>query len=150
MSSFIIEKREYIKAAGIIAGIAEARKLWVFDYQSNRNSNPEDYHRRFTECFEMNALSFKEQYNEAEVFTDGNEYRQTFKEYLKKGRSLAGKPNELKHAIFELKQFMSGAEYQTEKDAYFFKMQMYFNSILIALMDCLRDHEPESWGTLEL
>ena len=38
MSSFVIEKREYVKAAGAVAGIASAsHHFWVYDYRMNRN-----------------------------------------------------------------------------------------------------------------
>ena len=40
-------------------------------------------------------------------------------------------------------------QYQTEKEAYFWKMQMYFNRILVALMKYAFPGEVESWGTLE-
>ena len=74
MSSFVISKKEYIKAAGIVAGIAEAqRDFWLFDYEAQRNSTPEDYYNRFAECYTMNALSVQEQYGDDKPEADAEE-----------------------------------------------------------------------------
>ena len=150
MSSFVIGKEEYIKAAGVIAGIADVKNIWLYDYSQNRNSTPEDYYRRFTECFEMNMLSVQEQYDENVPESDSNEYMETFKAYMQKGKNAAMYPEKLKNIIMDLWQFFRSAQYQTEKEAYYFKMQMYFNSILVALMPYLHSHESECWGEFDI
>ena len=150
MSSFVISKKEYIKAAGIVAGIAEAqRDFWLFDYEAQRNSTPEDYYNRFAECYTMNALSVQEQYGDDKPEADAEEYKREFAEYRAKGRSFVMNPEKYRNALKHLREFFSGAEYQTEKEAYFWKMQMYFNRILVALMKYAFPGEVESWGTLE-
>lgn len=158
MSSFTISKSDYIKAAGIVAGIAEAsgrgngcRQVWLYDYETGRNSTPEDYYRRFTECFEMNALSVQEQYHDSTPELDSGEYKAEFKAALQTGKRLYFEQGEkLKNAIMELRQFFNSAIYQTEKQAYMFKMQMFFNQILSQLMVYLWTYEPESWGDLKI
>lgn len=161
MSSFVIDKKEYIKAAGIVAGIAEAskkrticgvsRELWVWDYEHDRNSTPEDYYRRFVECFEMNALSVAEQYKEDDLWTDSNDYKKDFSAAILTGKKLFNEKGEkLKNAIMELRQFFHSASYQTEKYEYMFKMEMYFYKILEQLMPYLWIYEPESWGDLKI
>lgn len=75
MSSFAIEKREYIKAAGLVAGIVKAREVWIFNHRTQRNSEPEDFYDEFVRCFEMNAVSVQEQYHEDVPWSDSNEYR---------------------------------------------------------------------------
>lgn len=158
MSSFVISKEAYIKAAGIVAGISEAsnrsaagRHVWLYDYESGRNANAEDYYRHFTECFEMNALSVQEQYKDHDLETDSAEYKATFKKAIAVGRALFYTGGEkLKNAIMELRQFFEGAIYQTEKPEYMFKMQFYFNGISAQLMQFLCYHEPESWGDLAI
>lgn len=157
MSSFTIGKREYIKAAGIVAGIAEAsgqgngcRQLWLYDYETRRNSTPEDYYRRFAECYTMNALSVAEQYHDREAETDGNDYKRDFNAALKTGKKLYFEGGEkLKMAIMELHHFFGSAIYQTEKYEYMFKMQFFFFQIESQLMRYLYPVENlSSWGEL--
>ena len=159
MSSYTIDKKEYIKAAGIVAGIAEAsgrgagtRQLWLYDYETRRNSTPEDYYRRFAECFTMNALSVAEQYHDREPYTDSNEYRAEFKKAMQTGARLyMMQGDKLKRAIMELHRFFASAIYQTEKYEYMFKMQFYFHNIESQLMTYLYNAgDLQSWGTLEI
>ena len=154
MSSFTIAKSEYIKAAGLVAGLAQELKAWIFDYECQRNSTDEDFRRKFTECFEMNALSVKEQYRGDEVgapSTDASSYMKEFKEYKNAGITLAIESGPaLTNAINELSQFFSSAIYQTEKDSYMFKMQMYFDHIIVELFKQASHYECKSWGSLDI
>ena len=157
MSSFVIGKEAYIKAAGIIAGISEASNrgngshIWLYDYESGRNANAEDYYKRFVECYEMNALSVQEQYKDHDLESDNSKYMTTFKKAVAAGRALYYNGGEkLKKAIMELRHFFESAIYQTEKPEYMFKMQFYFNNISAQLMQFLYICEPESWGNLEI
>ena len=44
MSSFVIAKEEYIKAAGLIAGIKDVhRDIWLYDYEYGRNMEADDF-----------------------------------------------------------------------------------------------------------
>lgn len=159
MSSFTISKKEYIKAAGIVAGIAEAsgrgngrRQVWLYDYETQRNSTAEDYYRRFSECYTMNAISVGEQYHDRTPETDSNEYRAEFKAAQAAGRKLYFEQGEkLKNAIMELRQFFHSAIYQTEKYSYMFKMQFFFYQIEDQLVEYLYNPgECESWGELKI
>ena len=152
MSSFVISKKQYVKAAGIIAGISEsARDFWLYDYEAGRNSTPDDYYNRFSECYNMNALSVQDQYGDTEPETDGDDYKDIFKEYRKKGKDIYFFGDK-KKAIIELLHFFNSALYQTETEAYYFKMQLYFYRIIVALLQYCDSsyHNSESWGTLEL
>lgn len=159
MSSFTISKKEYIKAAGIVAGIAEASargagryQLWLYDYETQRNSTAEDYYRRFSECYTMNAISVGEQYHDRTPETDSNEYRAEFKAAQAAGKKLYFEQGEkLKKAIMELRQFFHSAIYQTEKYSYMFKMQFFFYQIEDQLAEYLYSPgECESWGELKI
>ena len=151
MSSFIIGKTEYVKAAGAIAGIVEGsnrgiNEVFVYDYQSRHRMGDKEFYDRFVECFEMNSLSFQEQYRETELYTDSNDYKDLFSKYKKIGKSAVFDDKKLRKIIFDLRDFMKSAEYQTEKETYFFKMKMFFNEILVQLMGLLYPHECECWG----
>lgn len=149
MSSFTIAKEDYVKAAGVVAGIAQAKDMWVYSYTVNRNRTPQDYYNDFCECYEMNALSVQEQYHDAEPDTDSNQYLNTFKKYMVIGKQAAFAPNKLNSMIINLMDFFKSAEYQTEKEAYYFKMKMFFNEILVEMLNKANPHECESWGSFE-
>ncbi len=159
MSSFIISKEEYIKAAGLVAGLSETggtrrHTLWIYDYETRRNSTPEDYHRKFSEFYTMNALSVIEQYHGDEVGADGhdmNTYMDTFKKYQKIGKSAGITKENLKEIILELNSFFRSAMYQTENEVYNTKMQYFFNDIISQLFVFLfPGYETKSWGSLEI
>lgn len=160
MSSFVIGKEEYVKAAGIIAGIVDASnrgisECFVFDYQRDRRMTEKDFYDCFVELFQMNALSVHEYYGprhpEDELYTDSNDYQKTFKEFQKIGRAAALDPGKLQRIIFNLRDFFRSAQYQTmESNAYFFKMKMIFDNILVSLMGLIYPHECECWGSFEV
>lgn len=156
MSSFTIDKKEYIKAAGLVAGIAETynrgpREFWIFCRETGRNSTPEDYHKQFSDFATMNALSVAEQYGDETADTDAGEYRSDFEEYRKAGQQIAmSGGNKLKHAMMELRSFFRSAEYQTENDSYRWQMEIYFARIIDQILEKLNPGEWQSWGTLEI
>lgn len=156
MSSFTIAKKEYIKAAGLVAGLAEALQIWLFDYETGRNSTPEDYYRQFERCYTMNALSVKEQYHGDEVgapSTDSNDYMKEFKAYQKIGKTAGYTLEGAKEMISELQSFFSSAVYQTEKDSYMYQMIYFFDRIIVELFEKVYLHgnrEAQSWGTFEI
>jgi len=152
MSSYVIAKSEYMKAAGLVTGLSEElRHFWMYDIETQRNSTAEDFKRHFTEFFTMNALSVQEQYNDPEAYTDTNEYNKEFSEYRKLGKQLVYNDGKaLTDAISELSAFFSSAMYQTEYEPYMYKMQMYFNSLIVELWDKAYHHETESWSELKI
>ena len=156
MSSFTIAKKEYIKAAGLVWGLAQALELWVFDYESYRNSTAEDYHKKFSDFFTMNALSVKEQYHGDEVgaaSTDSNDYMTDFKKMEKIGKTAGATREGLKEIVAELQSFFDSAVYQTEKDAYMYQMQFFFNNLMTQLYKKVflyGNRESKSWGSLDI
>ena len=160
MSSFVIDKKEYVKAAGTIAGIIEATKddwrkdFHLYDYQNDRRMTPEDVYNRFVEFFEMNALNvygyYSPRHPEDELYTDSNEYETEFKQYMKIGKAALNKPEELKRIVFGLRDFLKCSMYQTmENEPYFFKIKYLSESIIFALVGLLYPPECTCWGSLD-
>lgn len=159
MSSFVVSKEEYIKAAGMVAGIAEAKgnnygvsdRFWIYDYVTGRNMTPEDYYRNFVECYDMNALSVQEQYHDNDRGRDDNEYLDTLNEYRAKAKRKAISPDALQDMILNLHGFFRCAEYQTENKGYYWKMITFFNRINEALLPLMAPaRSVDGWGSLEL
>ena len=152
MSSFVISKEEYIKAAGIVAGCAGFyRDFWVYDYKTKRNATEEDYYNNFCTCYKLNAKSVQAQYEDPEAETDPEEYKETFQAYKKKAvQYITG--NNTKKIYFELKSFFRSALYQTEDKKASVQMEMFFNRILNQLFDYMFHPSEDigSWGSLDI
>jgi len=153
MSSFIIGKENYIKAAGLVAGLAEGLELWMYNYENRRNSTPADYYDQFVKFYQMNAISVTEQYHGDEVgapATDPNEYRDQFELYRGYGKRIAWTREGLTQAVADLENFLGSAIYQTEKDAYMFNMEYYFNKLLVQLYEKTYHKESECYGEFNI
>ena len=160
MSSFVIGKLEYIKAAGAVAGIAEFYKnsvdnIFVYDYQHNHKMETEDFYNCFVEFFNMNALSVYEQYSprheDETLYSDSEEYKNDFIKYMRIGKNACFYPEKLNKIIFDLRDFLQSAMYQTENEAYFHKIKMISNSIIVELMKLLEPaHNCTCWGDFNI
>lgn len=153
MSSFVITKAEYIKAAGTLSGIVDAKDVFLFDYRAGKKSGPQEIYDTFVKFYEMNTESVQEQYGDPERETDSRSYKQEFNFFLNYGKMSAIHPEKIKKVIMSLRQFFSSAEYQTEREDYNLEMREYFNRVLVALMPYLcyipREDLMGCWGSFE-
>lgn len=78
MSSFIIDKIEYVKAAGLMYGYEEAKKSDAHRYFL------EGVRAEFEHAYTLNVASVNEQYGEA-TLPDESTYDDEFEAYRKKG-----------------------------------------------------------------
>lgn len=157
MSSFIINKEEYIKVAGLLAGIKaiKGEKFFLYDYQRETQVREDkDFLILFNDFFQMNCISFYEQYSprheDLKPYTDDNDYIASFNEYKAIGKKMALYPAKLGDLVMEIRNFFHSALYQTENEAYHNKMMFVFNQIIDALLPCTTTYHPETWGELDL
>lgn len=140
MSSCVIEKAAYMKAAGAVAGVADAyknshwREIFIYDYEAGHKMEAEDFRRRFARCFEMNCISVQEQYGDEEPFTDPDEHMDAFRAGYAIGKKSAYNDTEMKELIFNLQRFFDSCIYQVEKYAYMFDMKAFFYEIICSLL----------------
>lgn len=147
-----------MKAAGLVSGIASERspyfEVWVYDYENNRNSTPEDYIRKFTDIYMMNAASVIEQYHGDEVGApadDTDDYKADFDAFYKLGKQLCYNGGKvLLDAINELNAFFGSILYQIENDDYNNVASAYLDKVLVALYKAAAGRETKSWGSLEI
>lgn len=152
MSSFVIAKEEYIKAAGVVAGIAkELRDFWLYNYEKGRKYTEADYYDAFSEFYNLNALSVQMQYGDKTPETDSGTYEKEFNSYMKIGVQIARNGGDtLKNAALELNDFFRSAIYQTEYEPYMWKMSMFFDRVISQLFEKMFRHECNSWGSLNI
>lgn len=131
MSSFVINKQEYIKAGGFFAGLAEQlnyyREPVIYWWDSAKGGllDAEDYYKAFASLYEMNARSVMLQYGNRCAESDEADYRKDFEHY----RSIAAQLystaymgsvkgyTDLQDAIFDFLSFCNSVSYQIEDTA---------------------------------
>lgn len=123
MSSFVISKIEYIKAAGLMFGI-ETSKRMPFRYflDSVRNC--------FNDCYDMNDKSVCEQYGEEYHGGDDRTFDNVFEEYKEKGRMIwsgdSDAPMTRKELRLALLNFFQSVLYQIENEEMNTKVSAFF------------------------
>lgn len=152
MSSFVISKKEYIKAAGVVAGIAAAiRDFWLFNYEKGRKYTEADYYDTFSEFFTMNALSVQMQYGDKVAAEDPADYKKDFEKARNLGKQLVYAGNKaVNDAAVELNDFFRSCIYQTEYEPYMWKMSMFFDRIISEIFEKVNPHECRSWSELKI
>ena len=125
MSSWVIDRKEYIKCAGFIAGLQKTESrldksiLWLWNYKEMRLYTAEEIKNEFLKVFACNVKSVCDQYNgwrEMQLLKEpeSKEEKDLFKKYIAKGRELAYDKEKLLQAILKFSIFISCFDYQTE------------------------------------
>ena len=160
MSSFVIDKQEYIKAGGFFAGLAEQLNyfnepvIYWWDSAKGGLLDAEDYYKAFASLYEMNARSVMLQYGDSRMQSDDADYRKDFEHY----RSIAAqlyhqKYTELQNAIFDFLKFCDSASYQIEDKAIAKKANSFMYKAQHFLLNLLmeRNHyKSDCWGSFDL
>lgn len=110
MSSFILDKKEFIKAAGIMCGIEESKR-------DKHQYFIDNVKRRFEECYELNVDSVNWQYGDHNTY-DNCAYQETFDEYREKGMQIYNN-------TFEVDGVKVGVKWLRPRMLNFFKSVLY-------------------------
>jgi hypothetical protein len=160
MSCFVVNKASFAKAAGIVAGIADAAnqgasmdRFWLYDTKKNRNMTGTDYLDRFFQIYEMNCKSVSESWKEEQP-VDKKQYAGDFKRAVSIGKKLyyhRWENGAYLRAVQELRSFFSSVRYQIDNPELERKAANFMNAITVKLfeqLDSTGDHD--SWGELDL
>lgn len=167
MSSFVINKQEYIKAGGFFAGLADQlnyyREPVIYWWDSAKGDvlDAEDYYKAFASLYEMNARSVMLQYGSSRTESDEADYRKDFERY----RSIAALLytaaytgsvkgyTDLQDAIFDFLSFCNSASYQIEDKAIAKKANCFMykaQHFLLKLLMELNHYKSDCWGGFDL
>ena len=128
MSSYIISKENYLRAAGLIATMIETNSyyrepaLLMWNNRKQRRYTADDVQADFTRLYEINVESFNAQYDDHQEPESGD-LGQTFtaaklagKDLMQRGYTFDGIRDRrtLQLTIFELVSFFSSIQYQIE------------------------------------
>lgn len=148
MSSFVINKIEFVKAAGLMYGIEESKPHSFRYFLENVRDN-------FVRAFEFNALSVAEQYHDEEPYKDELTYDSTFEEYRRKGRTIwtldssRTCPMNRKELRNALTDFFHSVLYQIENQ----EMETWVASFFWQCASRMEDPEVSDagwWGKIEI
>ena len=107
MSSFVVNKEDYIKFAGIVSGICANTKKSVYT---------KDIYSHIVRCYERNVASVNEQYND-NAEPEKKAYKNTFVSWEQKGGYIYNAAMKDKRVamrtINELSHFVASCLYQT-------------------------------------
>ena len=146
MSSFVISKPEFVKAAGLMYGIESARN------HSHRYFL-ENVRKEFVRAYELNVASVNEQYGD-DSLTDGLDYDSTFEEYKEKGEriyiaSVLSNSNGFKWLRPRLMNFFSFVLYQIENEEMHKEVSSFFMTCISNLFKEDTSSVDGWWGEIE-
>lgn len=162
MSSFVINKQSYVRACGIMAGLADLKEsrfnepvLRLWNYKLHRPYNADDFYKTAAWLYHLNAVSVQKQYHDSEAAHDGEEYESDFVAYMSKAKRAYFDPDSeaLENIVNELHHFFRSVLYQVEdaecdKALKGFCYRLFFE--LQGVTAKKSGFDPESWGDFEI
>lgn len=146
MSSFIISKKEYIKAAGLVCGVVSCSKY---------GGNPvfcTNAKKQFEHIYNLNVYSYEEQYDE-DIEKDTCDYESVFNDYKELGRriymGLESKMS-LDTLRYSLINFFRSATYQIENEDANMEAASYLFTCVEMLYQDKTDGVDGFWGSVDI
>ena len=152
MSSFVINKSEYMKAAGVVIGaMAEAGRddWWLYDRGLGRALSQEDMVEKFRWLYRENVKDVNEKYGED---SPGDDLPRNLE--IVEGKTAWGKADRAGRGqiVSEMHEFFDSIRYQIEDNKRSEIVSAFLDKVLINLYKSLRlwKEEPDSWGELNI
>lgn len=146
MSSFIISKKEYIKAAGLVCGVASCSKY---------GGSPRfcaNVKKQFEHIYELNVYSWCEQCDE-DIEKDTCDYESVFNDYKALGRRIyMGLESKMSLDMlrYSLINFFRSASYQIENEDANMEATSYFYTCIEMLFENKTDNINGFWGSIDI
>lgn len=146
MSSFVINKKEYIKAAGLMCGVASCSKY---------GGNPvfcANVKKQFERIYKLNVYSWCEQYDE-DITEDTCDYEGVFNDYKSLGRRIymgCVKNMSLDKLRRSLLKFFSSITYQIENEDANMEAASYLFPCVEMLYQDKADDVVGFWGSIDI
>ena len=166
MSSFVVDKKELMKAAGFVAAFIdrdpESNGLYIWNYKHNRRFNSDDVKASFELIHKMNAESVQEQYKDSEPEIDTKKYTKDFNTVKKLTEEMltfryAWYAPALQNNIYSFSEFCRSIMYQIENEKKHTQVKNFLNDIQSRLIEILHNLEPDrcayeifSWGEFQV
>ena len=146
MSSFIINKKEYIKAAGLVCGVASCSKYGCSPvFCANVK-------KQFEHIYKLNVYSWCEQYDE-DIEKDTRDYESVFNKYKELGmRIYIGLESKmsLDALRYSLIKFFGSITYQIENEDANMEASSYLFACVETLYQDKTDNIDGFWGSIDI
>lgn len=170
MSSFVIDKREYTKAAGFMAAVIETKNyyrepvMYLWNRRQNRPYEAADVLSDFRRVYAINAAAVAEQYHDAQREQDSADYLAEFEaakaaglQLMRRGYTMgqADAVKSLRRAVYGVISFLRSAQYQIEGEEHekrFFRIvNKYYRGLYAVLqrLDGFTSDEIGCWGSFD-
>ena len=145
MSSFVIGKKEYIKAAGLVCGVASCSRY------GGSPSFCANVKKQFSHIYCLNVYSWSEQYDE-DFEKDNESYDDVFNEYKALGRRIymGLERMSLDTLRYSLISFFRSATYQIEDYEANMEASSYFLTCIEVLFEDKTDTIEGFWGSIDI
>ena len=167
MSSFVISKVEFMKAAAFCAALAEEKDCYreqllrMWNSRDNKVMDEKDFIEAFTVLYKYNALSVQKQYHDKEAENDTKKYVKEIAETKKATKQMIldwhmERNHSIELAIYKFQSFSQSILYQIEDPEYSAKTQFFLAKLQIHLFKVLRnfngidEEEVTSWGDFNI
>ncbi|MCF2662523.1 hypothetical protein [Pseudoflavonifractor phocaeensis] len=170
MSSFVIDKKEYTKAAGFLAAVIETKNyyrepvMYLWNRREHRPYEAEDVRRDLQRVYAINAAAVAEQYHDHQREQDSADYLTEFEaakatglQLMRRGYTLE-QPDavkDLRRAVYGVISFLRSAQYQIEGEEHekrFFRIvNKYYRGLYAVLqrLDGFTSDEIGCWGSFD-
>lgn len=142
MSSFVVDKKEFVKAAGLMHGFEESKRDKHIYFLNV-------VYDKFIECWRNNIESVCEQYGDDEsIYQDDEDYKEVFEKYSKLGAKIfmgLNAPIGRRQFAFSMMQFFSSVLYQVENDDLNDKCASFFFTCTKKLFECEIHASVDGW-----
>lgn len=152
MSSFVIDKKEFMKVAGFVAGLqAEHRGsswLWWYNTQNNHLYTDEEIKAVFNQVYMNNAISVMRQYKDTQMASGTEVVDEEFSKYKKLARHWVdyGEVAKIEKAMYKLASFASSFHYQTEDEDLCEEGMKIFNEVIYKITAKIGDMKADYYG----
>lgn len=165
MSSFVIDKVNYVRVGALVAGIKSLYKdsVWFYNSETKRDIGGWDFVQKFLHCYYMNVESVDKQYNleTKETAKNDNDFcfitagSETIKEYFRYfhyGQDIAGTPYKIMEIVWKLIEFSRSVNYQIEDPVCNSLVMEWFNAVIVKLTRLANTNVvcDEQWGEFDL
>jgi len=147
MSSFVVDKKEFVKAAGLMHGFEESKRdkhLYFLNV----------VYDKFIECWRNNIESVCEQYDDDEsIYEDNNNYDEVFEKYRKVGAKIfmgIDSPMTRREFAFSMMSFFNSVLYQVENDDLHDKCAAFFFTCTKKLLEVEIRKVEGWWSDIEI
>lgn len=156
MSVQIIPKQEYVKAAGLAAGLLHDDAKNYSEGQYCGKPLDESLQEIFFHMYTQNVQQYIARYQPGEIVTDGNSYDTEFQSMKAAGHGLVHDDTLFLKAIIELDFFCQSVIYNTFQDAAYDHARLVLNDLVRDLFVTYSnyhmgsDYEPQSFARIDL